>query len=406
MNEWVYASITDIEGKIHTIAVPKNYESFFKNGLGIDGSSIPGFASVNKSDLVGKPDMDTFVKIPWRENEYFVLMSTYYSGKRFEKDPKNLAHKVDEKLKNEGYIAVMRPEIEFFVLNTVKEGNNHYFEPPYGDETFDYRKEVSDNLMMMGIPVRYHHHENASGQIEIELLWIDGIERTADYTIYTKLVSRWIAKSRGFEITYIPKISPHLAGSGMHLHIFLKKDGKNIFRGENDISQEARYFIGGIMEHIRYIAAITNPTITSYKRLCGGLEAPRYISWGYKNRSTLIRVPARMKDVEIRNPDPSANPYLAFSLLLMAGLDGLKRKIEPPEPIDFDLYSLGADKLREMPSLPSSLEEAIELMNSDSLVREVLGGELYDTFVDVKRREIDEFQKAVTDWEINRYRDI
>ena len=406
MYEWIYANLTDIEGRIHTIALPKNYESFFKNGIGIDGSSIPGLASVNKSDLVAKPDMGTFIKIPWRENEYFVILSTYYSDKKFEKDPKNLAAKVDEKMKDMGYTAVMRPEMEYFVLNEKMEGNTHYFEPPYSDDTFEYRKAVSENLQEMGIPIRYHHHENASGQIEIELLWIDSVERTADYATYTKLVARWIAKNMNLNVSFIPKISPELAGNGMHVHLFLKKNGENVFRGENEISQEARYFIGGVLEHIKYIAAITNPTSTSYKRLCGGLEAPRYISWGYKNRSTLIRVPARMKDVEIRNTDSSANPYLAFSLIVMAGLDGIKKKIEPPEAIDYDLYALGEEKLKEYPSLPSTLEEAIELMESDSFVRESLGSELYDTFVDMKRREIEEYKKAITDWEIRKYKEL
>ncbi|NPA75480.1 MAG: glutamine synthetase [Euryarchaeota archaeon] len=403
MNEWVYANLTDIEGRIHTIAIPKNYESFFKNGLGIDGSSIPGFASVNKSDLVAKPDMGTYVKIPWRENEFFVLLSTYFSGNRFEKDPKNLAAKVDAELQSMGYTAVLRPEMEYFVTSEKGEGNTHYFDPPYADETFEYRKAVSEYLMEMNIPIRYHHHENATGQIEIELLWIDSVERTADYATYTKLVSRWIAKEMGMQVSYIPKISHELAGNGMHVHLFLKKDGVNVFKGEEEISQEARYFIGGVMEHIRYMAAITNPTITSYKRLCGGLEAPRYIAWGYRNRSTLIRVPARMKDIEVRNTDSAANPYLAFSLIVLAGLDGIKKKIEPPAPVDYDLYSLSPAELREYPSLPSSLEEAIEVMDSDSFVRDALGSELYDTFVDMKRKEIEEFRLAITDWELKKY---
>ncbi len=404
--EWIYANLTDIEGRIHTIALPNKYESFFKNGIGIDGSSIPGLASVNRSDLVAMPDRSTLVEIPWRPGEYLVLMSTYHSGERFSKDPKNLSAKVDEELASMGYTAVMRPEIEFFVLNEKKEGNTHYFDPPYSDDTFEYRKSVSENLQGMGIPIRYHHHENAAGQIEIELLWIDGVEKTADYTIYTKLVSKWIAKNMNLRVSYIPKLHHNLAGNGMHVHLFLKRDDMNIFKGESEISQEARYFIGGVLEHIKYIAAITNPTITSYKRLCGGLEAPRYISWGYRNRSTLIRVPARMKDIEIRNTDSAANPYLAFSLIVLAGLDGMKKKIEPPSPVDYDLYSLDRKTLGEYPSLPSSLSEAIELMDSDSFVRESLGSEIYDTFVDMKRREIEEFSSVITDWELNRYSDL
>ncbi len=406
MSEWVYANLTDIEGKIHTIAIPHNYESFFKNGIGIDGSSIPGFASVNRSDLVAKPDMDTFVRIPWRDDEYFVLMSTYYGNERFEKDPKNLSNKVDKAFEDFGYKVVMRPEMEFFVLNEKGAGNTHYFDPPYEDDTFEYRKNVSEYLMEMGIPIRYHHHENATGQIEIELLWIDGVEKTADYTTYTKLVSRWIAKDMGLKVTYIPKISRELAGNGMHVHLFLKKGNENVFKGDGEISQEARYFIGGVLEHIKYIAAITNPTITSYKRLCGGLEAPRYLTWGYRNRSALIRVPARMKDIEIRNTDSAANPYLAFSMLMLAGLDGLRKKIEPPEPIDYDLYSLSPDELAKVPSLPSTLEEAIELMESDSFAKKALGSEIYDTFIDMKKREIEEYRLAITDWELNKYGEI
>ncbi len=406
MTEWVYANLTDIMGKVHTIALRKDYESFFKNGIGIDGSSIPGFASVNRSDLVAKPDMRTFVKIPWRHDEYLVLLKTYYEDNAFDKDPKNVAEKADLALKEMGYEAVLRPELEFFVLNENGGGNTHYFEPPYSDVTFEYRKKVSEAVQDMGIPIRYHHHENASGQIEVELLWIDGVELTCDYTIYTKIASKWIAKDMGMAVTYMPKLKKDMAGNGMHIHMFLKKNGENIFRGDNEISQEAWYFIGGILEHMPYITALTNPTINSYKRLNGGLEAPRYLAWGYRNRSTLIRVPARMKDIEVRNADSSANPYLAFSLIILAGLDGIKKKIEPPDPVDYDLYSLSKEKLKEYPALPESLEDAIELMESDEFVKYALGNELYDTFIDMKKLEIEEFSQAITDWEIKKYRDI
>ncbi len=406
MVQWVYANLTDIMGKIHTIALRKDYESFFQNGIGIDGSSIPGFASVNRSDLVAKPDMRTFVKIPWREDEYLVLLKTYYDREIFEKDPKNVAEKADRALENAGYQAVMRPELEYFVLNESGEENTHYFEPPYSDDTFEYRKRVSQAIQEMGIPIRYHHHENASGQIEVELLWLDGVEQTCDSTIYTKMVSKWMAKEMGLKISFMPKISTHMAGNGMHVHIFLKRNGENMFKGEEEISQEARYFIGGVLEHMPHITAITNPTINSYKRLNGGLEAPRYLAWGYRNRSTLIRVPARMKDVEIRNADSAANPYLAFSLIVLAGLDGIKKKIEPPAPVDYDLYSLSPKELKEYPSVPSNLREAIELMHSDEFVRESLGSELFDTFVEMKKEEIEDFNRAITDWEIKRYENI
>jgi len=406
MTEWVYANLTDIVGKVHTIALRKDYESFFKNGIGIDGSSIPGFASVNRSDLVAKPDMRTFVKIPWREKEYMVLLKTYYEDNAFEKDPKNVAEKADLALKEMGYEAVLRPELEFFVLNENGESNTHYFEPPYSDATFEYRKKVSEAVQDMGIPIRYHHHENASGQIEVELLWTDGVELTCDYTIYTKIASKWIAKDMGLQVTYMPKLRRDMAGNGMHIHMFLKKNGKNVFQGEGEISQEARYFIGGILEHMPYITALTNPTINSYKRLNGGLEAPRYLAWGYRNRSTLIRVPARMKDIEVRNADSAANPYLAFSLVVLAGLDGIKKKIEPPEPVDYDLYSLPESKLKEYPALPESLGDAIELMESDDFVRYSLGNELYGTFIDMKKKEIEEFSQAITDWEIKKYGEI
>ncbi len=406
MTEWIYANLTDIEGRIHTVALRRDYESFFKNGIGIDGSSIPGFASVNRSDLVAKPDMDTLVKIPWRDREYMVLLRTFYKQEPFEKDPKNLAHRVDMELENMGYIAVLRPELEFFVLNEEKNGNTHYFAPPYLDDTFEYRRRVSEAVQEMGIPVRYHHHENAAGQVEVELVWIDTVERTCDYTVYTKIASRWIAKDMGMQVSYMPKLKKDMAGNGMHVHIFLKKGEKNVFRGEEEITQEARYFIGGILEHMPYMAAVTNPTINSYKRLAGGLEAPRYLAWGYRNRSTLIRVPARMKDIEVRNSDSAANPYLAFSLIVLAGLDGIKKKMEPPDPVERDLYSLEESALRNYPSLPSSLEEAIELMESDEFVKECLGNELFNTFLELKKKEIAEFSQEVTDWEIRKYRDL
>jgi len=406
MTEWVYANLVDIEGCVHTVALRKDFESFFKKGIGIDGSSIPGYADVNRSDLVAKPDMATFIKIPWRENEYLVLLRTYYGKEPFEKDPKNLAGKVDKALDSLGYTAVLRPELEFFVLNENRNGTSHYFEPPYSDDTFEYRKRVSENVQAMGIPVRYHHHENAVGQVEIELTWINGVERTCDYTIYTKMVSKWIAKEMGIKVSYIPKLRRDMAGNGMHVHIFLRRGEENIFQGEENITQEALYFIGGVLEHIPYITAITNPTINSYKRLSGGLEAPKYISWGYRNRSSLIRVPSGMSDIEIRNADSAANPYLVFSLITLAGIDGIKKKIEPPHPVEVDLYSIPPEELKKYPSLPNSLEEAIELMESDDFVKNSLGSELFQSFVDMKKEEIKEFRSTVTDWEIQKYGDL
>ena len=185
------------------------------------------------------------------------------------------------------------------------------------------------------------------------------------------------------------------------------ENNKNIFKGEDEISQEGRYFIGGILEHIKYFTAITNPTINSYKRLTGGLEAPKYLSWGYRNRSTLIRVPARMKDIEIRNPDSTTNPYLAFSLIVLAGIDGIKKKIEPPKPLALDIYSLSSEEMeKKYESLPESLEEAVELMGSDTFVKYSLGSELFDAFIELKKEEIKEFKNAITDWEFKRYLDI
>ena len=213
----------DILGKVHTVALPKDYESFYKNGIGIDGSSIPGFASVGQSDLVAKPDEDTITKIPWRENEYMALLKTYYKNEMFPNDPRNLAENVDKKLHSLGYEAVLRPEIEFFVLNEKSNENNHYFEPPYSDNTFEYRKVLSENVRNMNIPLRYHHHENASGQVKIELLWIENVRRTSDLTIYAKIASKWIGKDMNLKVTYMPKISKSIAGSGMHVHLFLEK---------------------------------------------------------------------------------------------------------------------------------------------------------------------------------------
>ena len=417
---WVHGFVCDIYGRMRTLTFPpKTLINEGERGIGIDGSSIKGFADIEDSDILGIPELDKSIILPTRKEVLIPLQTHRADGSRLPTDPRNVIFNVEESLKSAGFVPHIRPEMEFFVfgkdenpLNIHNPQGSMYFLPPSFDHIAEYRSELASTLRRIGIGVRYHHHENAYGQIEIELPFTEGALRTGDYILVHKYLSRMVARNYDFRVTYMPKPIPNEAGSGMHMHMYLEKNGKNAFYDENDelgLSQTARYFIGGILEHIRSFTAITNPTVNSYKRLAGGLEAPAYIAWGNRNRSALLRVPAGKSnpDVEIRNPDPSANPYLAEAVIFASGLDGIKKKIEPPAPVEENIYHMSASRRKRqgIGKLPMNLGDAVEELQSDEVVKRALGP-IYDVFVSIKQEEWYRFIGNTSPWEIERYFDV
>ncbi len=418
--EWFHGFVCDVYGRMRTVSFsPETLISEGKNGIGMDGSSIKGFADVEDSDILGIPEIDGAIVLRGKK-EALIPLRTYRSdGNPLLTDPRNVAFRAEEMVGKSGFSAHIRPEMEFFVFREEEdplEINNpfgpRYFLPPSFDDAAEYRKELAGALRDVGINVRYHHHENAYGQIEIETVFLKGLIRTGDAVLIHKYLSRLIARKYGFRVTYMPKPIPTEAGSGMHMHIYLEKKGKNAFYDPDDrygLSQTARYFVGGILEHVSAFTAITNPTVNSYKRIAGGLEAPAYVAWGARNRSALLRVPAGKKnpDVEIRNPDPSANPYLAESVIFYAGMEGIKKKIEPGDPVEENIYHMSPSKRKKLgiKMLPTSLGEAVEEMKGDELVKEALGP-IYDVFVSLKEEEWERFIGNTSPWEIERYFDV
>ena len=425
--KWVHASVADINGRLRTVAIPSSTfrnEDIWLNGIGLDGSSIDGFLRVENSDITAKPIRETLRKLPWTSGDdsaAIVLMETTDAdGKPYPTDPRNIAGMVEKRGEEMGFDAVlMRIEMEFFAL---EERSDVYLDPEGGPEymlsasedmTFPFRDELSLHLMKMGYPVRYHHHENGWGQQEIEFGFMKGIPETSDAAVMEKFASRIIAERHGLSVTYMPKPFEMQAGSGMHNHMYLTKNGENAFIDMEDIhhlSQTGRYFLGGVLEHIPYLSVITNPSVNSYKRLSGGMEAPRFIAWGFGNRSALARIPGGQKksvDIEIRNTDATANPYLAFAGIVLAGLDGIKRKIDPGEPSTDDLGRMSPEERaqRGIKQLPENLGAAVDTADSDPLVKELLG-EGYGGYMERKRKEWGEFMNTVTIWEKEHYFDV
>ena len=295
-----------------------------------------------------------------------------------------------------------------------------YFRPPPEDTTLEYRNEVASILEdYFGFRVEMHHHEVATaGQLEIDFQYGE-LVKTADRTMYYKFVAKNVAKRHGMLATFMPKPVYLDNASGMHIHVSLWRDGRNVMYDEDDeyaeISQTARYFIGGLLEHARALTAICCPTVNSYKRLVPGFEAPIYVMWSRRNRSALVRIPvyfkgpefASVKRVEFRAADPSCNPYLAFSCILMAGLDGVRRKIDPGDPVDENVYELTPERRRALgiKELPTTLKDALEEMESDELIRRTLGDHLFDAFIEYKTNDWNQYCLYVTPWEIMKYLD-
>ena len=468
---WVHSTFVDIRGLMQDVVIPaRSYTKgdVFTSGIGFDGSSVRGFKTIDESDMVLMPDPKTLVTIPWTSDEKqksaIIIGDVYeaFGGKEpSEVDSRGFVAKRAEKAAEEmGLSAFFGPELEYFIFTSVdptklvwdlwvspKGGagdswgaprvvpqspeitsGNHLalrpkeacFRPPPDDTTIEYRNEVAAILEEnFGFDIEMHHHEVATaGQIEIDFKYGSLVE-TADKVVYYKFVAKNIAKKYGMLATFMPKPVYLDNASGMHVHASLWKKEQNVMYDENDeyaeLSQTGRYFIGGLLEHAGALVAVTCPTVNSYKRLVPGFEAPVYIMWSRRNRSALVRVPvyfkgpeyASQKRIEFRSADPSCNPYLAFSCILMTGLDGVKRKIDPGDPVDEDVYELTSERRTALgiKELPTTLKDALEEMKSDEVIYRTLGSHIFDAFIEYKTNDWNQYCLYVTPWEIMKYLD-
>jgi glutamine synthetase len=421
--EFIRLQFTDMFGNLKNVAITTNQlERALDNQCMFDGSSIEGFVRIEESDMYLHPDLDTYVTFPWRPQQGKVarLICDVYTmdGKPFAGDPRYILRKTIEEAKAMGYTFDVGPELEFFLFHMEENGqpttNTNeragYFDLGPLDFGENARRDMVLTLEEMGLNVEASHHEVAPAQHEIDIKY-DNALTTADNIMTFKLVARTIAKRHGLHATFMPKPKYGVDGSGMHVNMSLKKDGKNIFEDTSDklgLSNEAYYFIAGIMKHIESMAAITNPLVNSYKRLVPNYEAPVYVAWSVSNRSPLIRIPANRGSstrLELRNPDPSANPYLTLALCLAAGLDGIKNKLTPPQSIDCNVFEMTEQERArlEVRRLPLNLCEAIADLEKSDFVKEVLGEHISKKYIEAKKVEWEDYRTQVTRWELDQY---
>lgn len=420
---FIRLQFTDILGVLKNVAIPfVQLERALNNEIMFDGSSIEGFTRIQESDMNLRPDPDTFTIFPWRPQQNAVarLICDVYTpdGRPFPGDPRGVLKKVLAEAAEMGYQVNTGPEAEFFLFRLSEDGRptiethdeGGYFDLGPIDKGEDARRDMVIALEEMGFEIEASHHEVAPGQHEIDFKYDEAL-KTADNVATFKFVTRAIARQHGLHCTFMPKPVFGINGSGMHTHLSLFKDGKNAFydpEGEYQLSQTALYFIGGLLRHAPAITALANPLVNSYKRLVPGYEAPVYISWSAQNRSALVRVPASREKgtrVELRSPDPSCNPYLAFAVMIKAGLDGIKSRIEPPASMNKNIYQMTEEERRAagIQSLPGNLWEAIEALQKDEVICEALGSHILSRFIEAKRIEWDVYRTQVHDWEVDQY---
>lgn len=421
--EFIRLQFTDLFGILKNVAIPKSQlKKALDNQMMFDGSSIDGFARIEESDMCLRPDLDSFVIFPWRPQTGKVarLICDVYKtdGTPFEGDPRHILKKAMAEAEKMGYTFNVGPECEFFLFNVDENGapttNSNdqaaYFDLGPNDLGENARRDMVLTLEDMGFVIEASHHECAPAQHEIDFKYGEAV-KTADSIMTFKLAVKTIAQRHGLHATFMPKPKANMAGSGMHINMSLEKDGKNVFadeNGKNGLSEEAYHFIAGLMKHINGIVAITNPLVNSYKRLIPGYEAPVYIAWSAKNRSPLIRIPAargKGTRVELRNPDPTANPYLALAVCLIAGLDGIKNKLEVCDSVDANIYAMTKRERRErgIDSLPETLIDAVKHLEKDELIMEFLGEETAEKYIEAKKAEWKSYKVAVSEWEVNQY---
>ncbi len=428
--EFVSLQFTDVVGTIKSVTIPVGrLEGALEEGVWFDGSSIEGFARIYESDLVLIPDVDTYRVLPWSAAERRrarIICDVYGAqGEPSLRVPRQVLKRVLARAAKMGYTYNVGPELEFFLFRRDGEPNKDhptrpvphdvgsYFDFSPRDEAQQVRSEIILALEALGMQVESSHHEVATGQHEIDFRYADALT-SADNAVTFKYTVRGVAASHGLYASFMPKPIFGINGSGMHTHQSLfDADGQNLFDDPDDeygLSRLARNFIAGQMEHARALSAVVAPTVNSYKRLTPGYEAPVYICWAQLNRSSLIRVPAHGAErsatrIELRCPDPSTNPYLAFAAMLAAGLDGIERDLTPPPPVNEDVYHFDQCDLEEraIGTLPGTLAEALDALGEDEVIQDALGPAITDVFMRAKRAEWGAYRIQVTDWEIERY---
>jgi glutamine synthetase len=412
---------TDILGRIKMFTITSSeLPEALESGMGFDGSSVEGFARIYESDLIVKPDPDSFKVLPYKQDTAKMVCDIYTpDGKPYEGDPRYCLKRNLEELKKYGFTEFyVGPELEYFYFKSDKipelVDNAGYFDSMPGEDLgSNLRVRTMEYLSAMGIDAEYAHHEVAPSQHEIDLRY-DSALKMADKVIAYKVIVKEVAREFGLYATFMPKPIAGVNGSGMHIHQSLFANGKNMFFSENDkyhLSDIAKYYIAGILKHSREICIVTNQWVNSYKRLVPGYEAPVYICWATRNRSALVRVPEykpgkeKATRIEVRFPDPACNPYLAFSVMLRAGLEGIKNKYPLPQPLEVSAYEMEEieRKARKIEELPGSLIEAIEIAENSQLLKETLGEHIYTKFLENKKIEWDNYRTKVTDYEIKRY---
>ncbi len=413
---------TDILGQLKSFAIiSEELEGAFEEGMGFDGSSIKGYARIDESDMVAKPDPTTFQLLPWRPKEKAVARMfcdvLNPDGTPYEGDPRYALKRNLERLKEKGYTFYLGPELEFFYFRNDKStevlDEGGYFDLTTLDAASDLRRETVLTLEAMGIKVEYSHHEVAPSQHEIDLRYADALTM-ADNVMTYRVVVKEVATKYGYYATFMPKPLFAQNGSGMHTHQSLFKGDKNAFFDPNDkyyLSGIAKHYIAGLLRHAPEITAVCNQWVNSYKRLVPGYEAPVYISWARRNRSALVRVPLykpgkeKATRIELRSPDPACNPYLAFSVMLAAGLEGIEKGYDLPEPVEKDIFHLSESEREDLgiKSLPGSLIEAIEIAEKSEIVRKAMGEHIFNNFITSKKVEWDEYRIRIHPYEIEKY---
>lgn len=424
--DFLRIQFTDILGMVKNVSIPASQaEKAFTEGIYFDGSSIEGFVRIQESDMRLKPDPSTFALLPWKTREDGTASARLIadvmdaSGDNFPGDPRYVLKRALKKAGDMGYTLNAGPEPEFFLFEeedgkatTITHDAGGYFDLAPKDLASDVRRDIIYGLEEMGFEVEASHHEVAEGQHEIAFKYADGLT-TADNIATFRAVVRAIAAEHDLHSTFMPKPIAGINGSGMHTHLSLfTEGGENAFHDADDefnLSEEAKQFLAGILEHAPAITAICNPTVNSYKRLVPGYEAPVYVAWSDVNRSALVRKPAARTPaasrIELRSPDPSCNPYLALAVMLQAGLDGIKRGLKEPDPVRENIYEFD-ESMREkygIDTLPPNLDGAIDALEGDEVVLDALGEHVAEKFIEAKRAETDEYRASVSEWELDQY---
>src|SRR5574344_497035 len=421
--KFIKLQFVDINGQVKNMAIPSDHiDKILSNEIMLDGSSIKGFRSIETSDMFFHPDKNTFQILPWgnEDAKSARLICDIYNpdGTPFEGCPRWNLKRVMKEAEKLGFSMNMGPEAEFFLFAKGKDGKvttttqdkAGYYDVGPEDLGEDVRADIVLTLKKMGFDIEASHHEVADGQHEIDFKYAD-LLTTADNVATFKIAVKAIASRHNLHATFMPKPIFGINGSGMHCNVSLFKNGKNAFydaKAEYELSDVAKYSIGGLLKHIKSITAVLNPTVNSFKRLVPGYEAPVYLAWSLANRSALLRVPARRgasTRVELRSPDPACNPYLAFAAILEACLDGVRNKIDPPAPVESNIYKLTTKerKKQRIESLPGDLSEALDAFDKSLVAHAALGDHIFNEFMSAKKKEWDSFRTFVSQWEIERY---